>query len=509
MAQYGKFLEIIKSFLYNSPTEVFMKKILFPLVLLLAVSCKSPTASSTPSVSESNSVESSNPPTSTPSIRESSSEESTSIPASENSSANSTTNNNLKTLSGTKTVGDYQLENFNQTAMPTIGNIPVLVIPVEILGSPFESNYKQRLELTFNGTSEDTGWESVSSYYNKSSFGKVNYNFEITNKYTTTKNKSAIQKSGEFGDSVAILDVQNQIGNEINFSQYDSNKDGYVDAVIYIFSVDYSDTDPWWAWVYHNAYNEENSIGTKNGKKFGYYGWMSYHFINDPLAGKKVAVNAETYIHEFGHILGWPDLYTKKATFSALGGWDMMDMNNGDNGPFQKIMWDWTDPVYNNVDSTYQVDLSSYSLYDNSLNKALIIPSPKSNILDGDLFDEFLLITYYQPVGLYNGHMGYDVSVNKQGIVIYHYDATLHNDPDVFDFFAKTNDATSKFFAEILEADKNNSIPGSKAISSSDLLTSGTLDLSTYKWNDNTAIGHTISVNSLNQNHATISVTNK
>jgi hypothetical protein len=72
----------------------------------------------------------------------------------------------------------YENDEFS-VGLPSTGNVNVLVIPIEIGEEEFTDQQIEDLNLAFNGTSEDTGWESVSTYYNKVSKGKLNLKADI------------------------------------------------------------------------------------------------------------------------------------------------------------------------------------------------------------------------------------------------------------------------------------------------------------------------------------------
>lgn len=58
-------------------------------------------------------------------------------------------------------------------------------------------------------------------------------------------------------------------------------------------------------------------------------------------------VNNETFVHELGHLMGFPDLYSYEGDyeFGPLGGFDMMDYNVGDHGPLNKLLFGWLQPL--------------------------------------------------------------------------------------------------------------------------------------------------------------------
>lgn len=392
----------------------------------------------------------------------------------------------LSTFVNEKSITTMEETEFGKSGLPSVGTYHVLVIPVEIKGTNFPSNYKSELELTFNGTSSETGWESVSSCYTKSSFGQLNLTFDIQDKFTTSQTRSYYENFGTDGDQYAIVEAVNGLDSSIDYSQYDVNNDGVIDSIIFVYSVAYDyDTDPWWAWVYDASYGQADSINNVDGKSMEYYMWASYDFSQDKINGLSgLSVDAETYIHELGHLLGYIDLYSTTHTYGPLGGWDMMAYNTGDHGPANKLLFGWLEPLVASS-GTYDVTIDSYATDTDGKNSVVLIPYNVSDLDDGDAFDEYLLIMFYTPEGLYEGHLGTSLGLEEPGIVVYHVDARNYSHMTFWGYyFNYNNDGTSDFFVDLLEADKNNSIPSNMShMMMSDLLTSGTLDLSTtYYW---------------------------
>src|SRR5690554_4741244 len=419
----------------------------------------------------------------------------------------------LESLSTRQTINEYEVSKFGMSGLPSTGQFDVLVIPVEINGVQFDSDYLAKLDTVFNGTSQTTGWESVSSYYYKSSYGKLDLSFDIVEKYTTSNNQSFYESKQDAGDQYAILETLNAKDSSIDFSKYDSNNDDVIDSVIFIYSVDYDyDVNPWWAWVFTAQEGVASSVGLLDGKVFDYYFWASYSFIEDSISGNSsLILNSETYIHELGHLMGMVDFYPYEGDYpyGPLGGFDMMDYNVGDHGPFTKLVFGWLEPLVA-TSGSYEVILDSYSLDDDGLNNTLLIPYNVDDLNDGNAFDEYLLVMFYTPNGLYNGHLDLDYVPTNAGVVVYHVDARPTPYPDYWGYyFINDNEGTSTFIVQVLEADKNNSIPGHSTLKQSDLLTSGTINLNTYTWNQGGNIHVSISITSSinnDSNSVTLSV---
>jgi len=82
----------------------------------------------------------------------------------------------------------YDIENTKGMSMtPSTGNVNILVVPIEF--SDYDSFSKSQIEsinVAFNGSNNNktnSYWESVSSFYNKSSYGKLRLNFDICDTY--------------------------------------------------------------------------------------------------------------------------------------------------------------------------------------------------------------------------------------------------------------------------------------------------------------------------------------
>jgi len=400
----------------------------------------------------------------------------------------------LNPLSPRQSINAYELFTYQQSGLPSEGTFDVLVIPVEISGTPFPSDYQTKLNLVFNGTTASTGWESVSSFYQKSSYGLLDMNFVIAPKHTTTNTKTYYENYDDEGDQYAIKEALLALDPTINFANYDSNNDGHIDSVIFIYSENYNyEVNPWWAWVYAAQFGEATGT-TLDGKAFEYYMWASYYFLEDNLPGSNPAANAETYIHELGHLMGLIDYYSFTYDYGPLGGFDMMDYNAGDHGPASKLLLGWLQPMVA-IQGSYQVSLESYSMDTDGLGSAIVIPYRSTDFDDGNAFDEFLIIMFYTPEGLYDAHQDADYVPDDAGLIIYHVDARLYPGAGFWDgYFMYNNDGDSDFFVEVLEVDNNGSMPGSQPFHFLDMLRNSSVSFNSYMWHQGGSINVSIAL---------------
>ncbi|MFA5481123.1 MAG: hypothetical protein WC282_01895, partial [Bacilli bacterium] len=318
-------------------------------------------------------------------------------------------------------------------------DLNILVIPMELTDYPFSSITLTRLETLFNGSAASTDyWESVSSFYEKTSYGNIDMNFTIAPKYNTgyTAAQAAqldVTNTQYFSTNLlrdAVANYKTANGST-STQQFDSDGDGYIDAVWMIYSCPNAGNSPtiasisedYWAYVFWD-YNQSSSTISPNSNA---YAWASYDFMNE--GGGITKEDAHTYIHETGHLLGLDDYYNYDDNDDAevpnpyhpTGGIDMMDYNVTDHNVWSKMAMGWTKPyvVTGNAEITINPAESS--------GDAILI----ADSWNGTSFDEFLMLELYTPTGLnaldsqtaYNG--SYPRGYTIPGVRLYHVDSRL------------------------------------------------------------------------------------
>ena len=418
--------------------------------------------------------------------------------------------------------------------LPSTGTYSCLVVPVQFAGDSITSADLAKLNKAFNGTSADTGWESVASYYQKTSYGQLNLSFDIQNVYSTTKTASYYNnysKNIDMGDGYSrtqtgaellLLEVLAKLEKEMDLTKYDYNDDGVIDGVYLIYSapVDYEDESSiFWAYVdYYIAGEKDNQ--TFDGLDVYYYLFAGFDFMDEDadtadgyenmgiIPGLKI--NAATYIHETGHLLAmddYYDYYQGEGSDEGLGGADMMDYTVGDHNPYTKLMMGWITPTI--VTSTQTIDLSAFV----SSGKCILIPLDFNN----SYFCEYLLIDFYSATGLNELHAGQDTSYlydgAAYGVRIYHVVSWIDN-PFSDDYFSATNNNNSLSdvaLIKLLEADGTNYFSDSDGFAMDDDLWQTGDKLSSvfpgYTRTDGKTLNFDIQIVSTNAGGATIAIT--
>ena len=414
----------------------------------------------------------------------------------------------------------YTGETYGVTiGLPSIGAPKVLVIPIAFSDYPAPKNMKQTLETAFFGTSEDTGWESLQSYYYKSSYGQLNIGGTVLSPFNTGKSISyynSLQKQyirdleayQNYETDVIPDGVEYEIlkaaleyyDSEINYADYDYNKDGLIDSIYLVYSCNYSDDYESLWWAFTQEYLTEN-YEYYDEVEADFYCFFSYQFFFDKLYGKEVKLNCETVIHETGHLLGLDDYYDYseyEGPSGGIGGGDMMDYNVGDHNAYSKMMLGWIDPLV--VTGTSTITLSSFG----KTGESVFIFKDYNNTF----FDEYFVIDYYTPDGLNDFGKGENGLFDTNGIRIYHVNATLNNPSDCYSIFELTlynNSYSDIKLISLVEADGRNDILDNGYSEDSDLYKSGDV-CNNLKWYDNSKTNFTITVNSINSSSATITI---
>ena len=347
-------------------------------------------------------------------------------------------------------------ESAHSPITPSTGDVNILVVPVNFDLSdirPYERSsyidfsddkYLEAMEYTFNGVSSLDGanpyWESVSSFYKKSSYKKLNLNFEIADPFTPEMSASEFlskedltSSSSSVGGSQGIITdilehglTKNDVPIDIFDSKYDRNEDGYIDGMWLIYNVIdgdlvSSESQPFWAYTTNylakatdTETGEIKIVGTR-------YANCALSFLYDDST---LGYDAHTIIHETGHMLGLDDYYSydNSGNYGYLGGIDMMDLNIGDHSAFSKYALGWIEPtvIYKN-DTT--ITLKPFE----DTGEALIIPSSYYN---DSAFSEYLILEYETPTGLNEldatkkYRNAYPLAFSN-GLAIYHVDARL------------------------------------------------------------------------------------
>lgn len=169
---------------------------------------------------------------------------------------------------------------------------------------------------------------SARDYYIKVSDGKFKPNFVISPVITLPRTSQFyVGSGGKYSYfSRAIRDALTQLESQnFDFSRFDLDNDGVIDNIYFIYAgygqADTGDTST--IWPHASSYS-----GTYGGKAGGRYACSnelrgSHRYLNDK---RKTGIG--TFCHEFGHVLGLPDMYdpnyNPECEALTPGNWSIM-----------------------------------------------------------------------------------------------------------------------------------------------------------------------------------------
>lgn len=328
---------------------------------------------------------------------------------------------------------------FNDTC-PTTGEIEILVCPIEFSDYPFSSSDIEDIKTLTGGTPSETKyWHSLASFYEKSSYGNLKFKFTYADIYDvgyTAKGYFEARQSKQDWADYAIdesVKAYKDAGNST--SKFDSDGDGFMDAVIALYSCPdiqsssaIENIDPnyecFWAYQYY-VINNGNSPSITSPVPYCYF-WASLYFFYEATGTKAShsGVDAHTLIHEMGHVLGADDYYNydveSQFDEEPSGQNVMMAYNILDHDAFTKLSYGWVKPYVPD-------DSCVISLNPTESSGDCILLADNWN---GTAFDEYVILEFYTPTGLnyLDSHSTYpkrSLGYSKPGIRVTHVDNRL------------------------------------------------------------------------------------
>ena len=274
-----------------------------------------------------------------------------------------------------------------ETNYPTVGNNNLLIILVSFADRAFTYTRDDFDSLASQpGYNRNGATGSVKDYYYDVSFGNLNLIPTVVGPYTLSQ---PMAYYGATGPSFSDINPKEMVSeacvladNDVDFSQFDMNNDGIVDAVHVIF-----------AGAGEASTGESDAIWPH---RWSIYPSDGFNITFDGVRLKDYSCSAEkmgsgmdgigTICHEFGHVLGLPDLYDTDYEGSggratAVNTWSIMasgSYNNYSNTPasftaYEKYRLNWLELDTLSLAGEYVLP----PLMDS--NKAYIITTPYEN----------------------------------------------------------------------------------------------------------------------------------
>ena len=332
---------------------------------------------------------------------------------------------------------------------PLNGSPKTLIILVNFSDKNFVTSSPQTAYtnlLNESGYSTNGGTGSARDYFRDASNGVFQPQFDVVGPYTLPNNMAYYGENSSGNDKnpqQMVIDACKLADqNGVDFTQYDTDNDGYVDN-IFIYYAGYNEAEGGPAnSVWPHRWTLANTLTKFDGKTIFDYACTS------ELKGASGTVMCGicTFCHEFGHVLGLADYYdTADDTHYTVSYWNIMDegayLNYGRTPPtysaYDRFFLGWLTPVELKIPQN--VTLPSIT----SSNKAYLITRYGNHNLNGanPSPNEFFMLENRQ-------RTGWDTFLPNSGMLVTHvfYDVSTWNANSV-------NNVDASMGFDIVEAD--------------------------------------------------------
>lgn len=329
----------------------------------------------------------------------------------------------------------------SNTSFKTITGSPkALVLLVEYSDVPFtfaDHDYFDRM-LNEEGFSDYGSLSSVKDYFAYNSMGQFTPDFDVYGPVTLPKVR-AYYGGNDFRDNdqfphMMAVHAMEILDDEVDFTQYDCDGDGVIDNVFIFYAGqgehDSALRDAVWPHSYDLTYADPHNEYYFDGVLLDHYACTCEH-----PTGEDRPDGIGTFIHEFSHVMGLPDLYSTTYTSAFTpGSFQVLD-----EGPYNND--GLTPPNYSSYErcALGWIELKPFEEGLNEIpeltqsNVAYVIPTERKN--------EYYFLENRQQIGN-------DQFIPGHGMLVWHIDY----DEKVWERNAVNNSASHQY-VDLVEAD--------------------------------------------------------
>ena len=258
---------------------------------------------------------------------------------------------------------------FPGTAFPSTGQPKALVILVEFsdlrFTCPDPSDYFNRM-INERGFSDYGGTGSALDFFSDNSQGRFEPQFDVFGPVTLANEMSYYGENAANGNDrrayMMVVEAARLLDSEIDFSEYDTDGDGVVDNVFIFFAGEAESStgikNQVWPHTFFLSYASGVDV-VHDGVKLDRYACSNEWNVPRDMFGRPLPGDPGrpdgigTFVHEFSHVMGLPDLYTVSYNSAFTPGpWSTLDYgpynNNGCTPPnysiFERYALGWLQP---------------------------------------------------------------------------------------------------------------------------------------------------------------------
>ncbi len=323
---------------------------------------------------------------------------------------------------------------------PRTGDVHCLVFLVEYTDVKFKTNKPQEYYDDFcnsDNFTADGATGSVGKYFRDQSDNRFRPVYDVFGpvplKYSRSYYGGNDAGGNDKNPEAMVIEAVEYYKNQIDFSKYDYDNDGYVDNIFILYAgqgeASYGPASSVWPHSFELKYTRECPV--YNGKKVN-----SYTCTNEWEDTRPDGIG--TFCHEFSHTMGLPDLYHTTNSYAGYTPdiWSVLDYgpynNDGRTPPnysiYERNAMGWIEPMV--LDGPACITLEEITT-----NTGCLIETEKQT--------EFFLLENRQQTG-------WDTYVPGHGMLIWHIDFNQ----GIFDNNSVNNTASHQY-VDIVEANNN------------------------------------------------------
>ncbi|MDO9634320.1 MAG: M6 family metalloprotease domain-containing protein [Paludibacter sp.] len=348
------------------------------------------------------------------------------------------------------------------TGFPKTGSPKSLVIMVNFSDVSFVvPNAQDAFSRLLNqeNYSDNGGTGSAKDYFRAASYGQFSPQFDVVGPYTLP-NTMAYYGANDASDNdvkpaYMVVDACSIANNDVDFTQYDADGDGYIDNVFIYYAghneAEWGPENSIWPhrWAVQPGYNYSTN---PNLVKFD--GKIVYDYACTSELRGSTGTNMcgiGTFTHEFGHVIGMPDYYHTTTTEdkNTLNNWSIMDaggyLNSGRTPPtysaYDRFYLGWLSPEEIKTPSDrslYPISQSKVPV-ESTAKQAYLLSATTHNLNGGNPSPkEFYIMEYRKKTG-------WDTYLPAEGLLFWHidYDQTAWDNNTPNNYTGTTQTASS------------------------------------------------------------------
>ncbi len=302
----------------------------------------------------------------------------------------------------------------DQTTFPSKGTPNVLIVLVEYSDHKFNlpdpHAYFEGM-LNEEGFSQYGGTGSCKDYFKENSMGQFVPHFDLYGPVTLPQKRSYYGGNDRYGDDAhpeeMVIDAIKILDPDVDFAKYDNDGDGKLDNVYVIYAgqgeASYGTDDT--VWPHSWDLSAAGSDFVVDGVTVDHYACSNEWWSDRPDG-------IGTFVHEFSHVMGLPDLYSTDGSFGV--DWTPDRYSVMDSGPYNND--GCTPPAYGLYERN-SLGWTELDVIDGPLDCELkhVLTSNKGYIIPTSKNSEFFLLENRQ-------QEGWDKYIPGHGMLIWHID---------------------------------------------------------------------------------------